>query len=97
MLKCITCHLVQEMELLDKNNNPLTHAKYHLEKVKEAGERERRPLQLEVAAYLEDQMRDYLAQVSFHITDKYVLLNIHLSCLYECTVYSSRFVCTFGL
>lgn len=57
-------HLVQELELLDKDNNPLTHAKYHREKVKEAGERERRPLTLEVPEYLEEHVREYLAQVS---------------------------------
>lgn len=57
---------MQELELLDKDNNPLTHAKYHREKVKEAGERERRPLPLKIPEYLEESMRDYLAQVSCH-------------------------------
>lgn len=56
--------LVQELDLLDRDNNPLTHAKYHREKVKEAGERERRPFPLEIPEYLEQHMRDYLTQVS---------------------------------
>lgn len=50
--------------MLDKNNNPLTHVKYHSEQVREAGERERRPFPLEVPEYLEECMREYLAQVS---------------------------------
>lgn len=60
-------HLVQELGLLDKNNNPLTHAKYHQDKVREAGERDRRPLPLVVPSYLEDQIREYLTQVSLHM------------------------------
>ncbi len=60
-------HLVQELELLDKDNNPLTHAKYNREKVREAGERDRRPLALEIPEYLEEHMREYLAQVSLHL------------------------------
>lgn len=55
------------MELLDKNNNPLTHAKYHREEVKEAVEREKQPLSIVVPAYLEEQMRQYLSEVSSHL------------------------------
>lgn len=62
-------HLIQELELLDENNNPLTHAKYHREQVKEAGERDRRPFSLRVPEYLEDKMREYLAQVSLTSCD----------------------------
>uniref|UniRef100_A0A3P9HNX1 ATP-dependent RNA helicase DHX30 n=1 Tax=Oryzias latipes TaxID=8090 RepID=A0A3P9HNX1_ORYLA len=58
----LACMKLKELELLDKDNNPLTHAKYHREKVKEAGERERRPLPLKIPEYLEESMRDYLAQ-----------------------------------
>ncbi|XP_049930535.1 ATP-dependent RNA helicase DHX30 [Epinephelus moara] len=58
----LACMKLKELELLDKNNNPRTHASYHREKVKEAGERERRPLPLEVPEYLEEHMRDYLTQ-----------------------------------
>ncbi|XP_072219870.1 ATP-dependent RNA helicase DHX30 [Leuresthes tenuis] len=58
----LACMKLKELELLDKNNNPLTHAKYHREKVKEAGERERRPLPLQVPEYLKQNMRGYLAQ-----------------------------------
>lgn len=55
------------MELLDKNNNPLTHAKYHREEVKEAVEREKQPLSIDVPTYLEEQIRQYLAEVSYHL------------------------------
>lgn len=55
---------MQELELLDKDNNPLTHAKYHQEKVREAGERERRAFLLEIPEYLQQNMRAYLEQVS---------------------------------
>ncbi|KAG7214784.1 hypothetical protein INR49_010676 [Caranx melampygus] len=50
--KSLLGRVIQELELLDKNNNPLTHARYHREKVKEAGERDRRPLPLEIPNYL---------------------------------------------
>lgn len=66
MLKSISCHLVQELELLDQDNNPLTHAKYHREQVKASGERERRPFPLNIPEYLEEHMREYLTQVSSH-------------------------------
>lgn len=60
-------HVVQELELLDKNNNPLTHAKYHLEKVQEARERHQRPPTLEIPQYLQENIKEYLAQVSPHL------------------------------
>ncbi|TMS09780.1 Putative ATP-dependent RNA helicase DHX30 [Larimichthys crocea] len=62
MAAALACMKLKELELLDKNNNPLTHAKYHREQVREAGERERRPLPLEVPEYLEKHVREYLAQ-----------------------------------
>ncbi|KAM9349131.1 ATP-dependent RNA helicase DHX30 [Symphorus nematophorus] len=62
VVAALACMKLKELELLDKNNNPLTHAKYHREKVKEAGERERLPLPLEVPEYLEEDMRKYLTQ-----------------------------------
>lgn len=55
---------MQELELLDKDNKPLSHAKYHCERVRKAGERESRPLPLEIPEYLEQKMRAYLEQVS---------------------------------
>ncbi|XP_054889642.1 ATP-dependent RNA helicase DHX30 [Poeciliopsis prolifica] len=58
----LACMKLKERDLLDEENNPLTHAKYHREKVKEAGERERRPFPLEIPEYLEQRMRDYLTQ-----------------------------------
>uniref|UniRef100_UPI0037E81DAC ATP-dependent RNA helicase DHX30 n=1 Tax=Semicossyphus pulcher TaxID=241346 RepID=UPI0037E81DAC len=58
----LACMKLKELELLDNDNNPLTHAKYHKDMVREAGERGRRPLSLEVPDYLEEQMREYLAR-----------------------------------
>ncbi|XP_034744071.1 ATP-dependent RNA helicase DHX30 [Etheostoma cragini] len=58
----LACMKLKELELLDKDNNPLSHAKYHQETVREAGERERRPLPLEVPEYLREHVREYLAQ-----------------------------------
>ncbi|XP_042353109.1 ATP-dependent RNA helicase DHX30 [Plectropomus leopardus] len=58
----LACLKLKELGLLDENNNPLTHAKYNKEKVREAGERDRRPLPLRVPEYLEEEMREYLAQ-----------------------------------
>ena len=52
------------MELLDQENNPLTHARYHKEQVREAGVKDRRPYPLEIPEYLQDRMREYLAEVS---------------------------------
>lgn len=60
--------LVQEMGLLDKNNKPMTHAKYHREEVKEAAEREKQPLFIDVPTHLKEKMRRYLEEVSFHLT-----------------------------
>ncbi|XP_051944363.1 ATP-dependent RNA helicase DHX30 [Hippocampus zosterae] len=58
----LACVKLKELQLLDKNNNPLPHAKYHGAKVREAAERERRPLRVDVPTYLEDRMRDYLTR-----------------------------------
>ncbi|KAM3604387.1 uncharacterized protein V6R79_010386 [Siganus canaliculatus] len=62
MVAALACMKLKEMDLLDKNNNPLTHARYHQEKVREAGQRERRPFLLDIPQYLEGQMREYLTQ-----------------------------------
>lgn len=67
VLTCVSCRPVQEMGLLDKNNNPLTQAGYHQEKVREAGERARRPVPLEVPQDLEERIREYLTEVSRHL------------------------------
>ncbi|KAM6919240.1 ATP-dependent RNA helicase DHX30 [Xenentodon cancila] len=58
----LACMKLKELELLDKDNNPLTHAKYHQERVKEAGERERRPLPVEISECLQENIRQYLTQ-----------------------------------
>ncbi|XP_033838522.1 ATP-dependent RNA helicase DHX30 [Periophthalmus magnuspinnatus] len=58
----LACLKLKELELLDENNNPLTHAKYHRELVKEAGARDRRPFLLDVPEYLEDSIKSYLSE-----------------------------------
>lgn len=49
---------------MDKNNNPLTHAKYHMEQVQEARERHLRPPTLDIPQYLQENIKEYLAKVS---------------------------------
>lgn len=56
---------IQELELLNENNEPLTHAQYHKEEVREAGERMRRPCNLEISEELEEKMREYLTRVCY--------------------------------
>ncbi|CAB1326365.1 unnamed protein product [Coregonus sp. 'balchen'] len=58
----LACFKLKEMELLDEDNQPLTHAKYHKEEMREAGERDRRPCPLEIPEYLEHSAREYLTQ-----------------------------------
>ncbi|XP_068614425.1 ATP-dependent RNA helicase DHX30-like [Brachionichthys hirsutus] len=58
----LACMKLKELNLLDKNNNPLTHAKYHQEKVQEARKQQRSPVTVEIPEYLEDHVRDYLEQ-----------------------------------
>ncbi|KAK2860133.1 hypothetical protein Q7C36_004299 [Tachysurus vachellii] len=58
----LACLRLKELELLDGQNNPLTHAKYNQEEVKEAGERERRPCHIVIPDDLEHRIRDYLTQ-----------------------------------
>lgn len=61
----VQSHVVQELELLDKNNNPLTHAMYNIDQVQEAKKRHRRPPALDIPQYLQENIKEYLAQVSF--------------------------------
>ncbi|XP_076001041.1 ATP-dependent RNA helicase DHX30 [Genypterus blacodes] len=58
----LACMKLKELELLDEHNQPLTHAKYHREQVRQADERERRPFRLDVPEFLEERMKEYLAQ-----------------------------------
>ncbi|KAM4605323.1 ATP-dependent RNA helicase DHX30 [Polymixia lowei] len=58
----LACMMLKELELLDHDNNPLTHAKYNRKEVREAGERDRQPFPLEIPEHLEESMREYLAQ-----------------------------------
>ncbi|XP_034146232.1 ATP-dependent RNA helicase DHX30 [Esox lucius] len=58
----LACLKLKEMKLLDENNQPLTHVKYHKEEMREAGERDRKPYPLEIPEYLEQDVREYLTQ-----------------------------------
>ncbi|XP_041954389.1 ATP-dependent RNA helicase DHX30 [Alosa sapidissima] len=58
----LACLRLKELELLDENNEPLTHAQYHKEEVREAGKRMRQPCSLVIPEELEDKMRRYLTQ-----------------------------------
>ncbi|XP_072567024.1 ATP-dependent RNA helicase DHX30 isoform X2 [Paramormyrops kingsleyae] len=56
------CLRLKEMGLLNEDNKPLSHARYHREKVREMEERERRPHAIDIPEYLEDKMRVYFAK-----------------------------------
>ncbi|KAI1902230.1 hypothetical protein AGOR_G00042570 [Albula goreensis] len=58
----LACLKLKEMDLLDENNKPLTHAMYHKEEMRELRHRERRPCTLEIPEYLEDSLANYLTK-----------------------------------
>ncbi|XP_062850479.1 ATP-dependent RNA helicase DHX30 [Trichomycterus rosablanca] len=58
----LACLKLKELGLLDEQNEPLTHAKYHREQVREAGERERRPCRVDIPEELELRIKDYLTR-----------------------------------
>ncbi|XP_055722145.1 ATP-dependent RNA helicase DHX30 isoform X2 [Salvelinus fontinalis] len=58
----LACLKLKQMDLLDEDNQPLTHAKYHKEEMREAGQRDRQPCHLEIPEYLEHSTREYLTQ-----------------------------------
>uniref|UniRef100_A0A674F2S5 RNA helicase n=1 Tax=Salmo trutta TaxID=8032 RepID=A0A674F2S5_SALTR len=49
----LACLKLKEMKLLDEDNQPLTHAMYHKEEMREAGQRDRQPCHLDIPEYLE--------------------------------------------
>ncbi|XP_064410648.1 ATP-dependent RNA helicase DHX30 isoform X2 [Latimeria chalumnae] len=58
----LVCRKLKDLHLLDKNNNPLTHAMYNLSAVKEHNERERRATQITVPDELLQRIENYLYQ-----------------------------------
>ncbi|XP_076829005.1 ATP-dependent RNA helicase DHX30 isoform X2 [Brachyhypopomus gauderio] len=58
----LACLRLKELNLLDEQNNPLTHARYHQEEVREAGRRQRRPCRLEIPEHLKQAIQEYLTQ-----------------------------------
>ncbi|XP_043085634.1 ATP-dependent RNA helicase DHX30 isoform X2 [Puntigrus tetrazona] len=58
----LACVRFKELKLLDEQNNPLTHAKYHQQEVRESGERHRRPCRVEIPTDLKRRLQEYLAQ-----------------------------------
>ncbi|XP_033854736.2 ATP-dependent RNA helicase DHX30 [Acipenser ruthenus] len=56
----LACQKLKELGLIDRNNNPLTHAMYHLDVIREQGERERRPCRVEVPPELQERIQRYL-------------------------------------
>uniref|UniRef100_A0A4W4DM92 ATP-dependent RNA helicase DHX30 n=1 Tax=Electrophorus electricus TaxID=8005 RepID=A0A4W4DM92_ELEEL len=58
----LACLRMKDLKLLDEQNSPLTHAKYHQEEVREAGRREKRPCRLEIPEHLQRGIQEYLAE-----------------------------------
>uniref|UniRef100_A0A672NTB5 RNA helicase n=1 Tax=Sinocyclocheilus grahami TaxID=75366 RepID=A0A672NTB5_SINGR len=58
----LACLRFKELKLLDEQNNPLTHARYHQQEVREAGERHRRPCRIQIPTDLERRVQEYLTQ-----------------------------------
>uniref|UniRef100_A0A674F2Q3 RNA helicase n=1 Tax=Salmo trutta TaxID=8032 RepID=A0A674F2Q3_SALTR len=54
----LACLKLKEMKLLDEDNQPLTHAMYHKEEMREAGQRDRQPCHLDIPEYLELNQQD---------------------------------------
>nr|XP_015209820.1 PREDICTED: putative ATP-dependent RNA helicase DHX30 [Lepisosteus oculatus] len=57
----LACLRLKERGLIDRNNHPLTHAMYHLDQIRQMGERERRPCTLDIPLHLQDRLRDYFS------------------------------------
>uniref|UniRef100_A0A8C1M6N2 RNA helicase n=1 Tax=Cyprinus carpio TaxID=7962 RepID=A0A8C1M6N2_CYPCA len=58
----LACLRFKELNLLDEQNHPLTHARYHQQQVREAGERHRRPCRIHIPTDLERRIQEYLTQ-----------------------------------
>ncbi|XP_052465203.1 ATP-dependent RNA helicase DHX30 [Carassius gibelio] len=58
----LACLRFKELNLLDEQNHPLTHAGYHQRDVREAGERHRRPCRVLIASDLQRRIQEYLTQ-----------------------------------
>ncbi|KAL1279714.1 hypothetical protein QQF64_014314 [Cirrhinus molitorella] len=58
----LACLRFKELKLLDEQNNPHTHARYHQQEVREAGERHRRPCRIQIPTDLEQRIQEYLTQ-----------------------------------
>ncbi|XP_035526206.1 ATP-dependent RNA helicase DHX30 [Morone saxatilis] len=62
MVAALACMKLKELKLLDSNNKPLSHVKYHQAKVKELAEQQRRPVPLEIPDYLKESIKEYQTQ-----------------------------------
>ncbi|XP_072544819.1 ATP-dependent RNA helicase DHX30 [Salminus brasiliensis] len=60
----LACLKLKELKLLDEQNNPFPHAQYHQEKVREAGEQQRRPCRVEIPEHLKHRIEAHLTQYS---------------------------------
>ncbi|XP_005171140.1 ATP-dependent RNA helicase DHX30 isoform X2 [Danio rerio] len=58
----LACLKLKELNLLDEQNKPLTHARYHQDQVREAGERHRQPCRMQIPEQLELRIQQYLSQ-----------------------------------
>ncbi|XP_073704192.1 ATP-dependent RNA helicase DHX30 [Garra rufa] len=58
----LACLKFKELKLVDEQNNPHTHARYHQQQVREAGERHRRPCRIDIPTHLEQRIQEFLSQ-----------------------------------
>uniref|UniRef100_A0A8C4I221 RNA helicase n=1 Tax=Dicentrarchus labrax TaxID=13489 RepID=A0A8C4I221_DICLA len=62
MVAALACMKLKELKLLDDNNKPLNHVKYHQEKVKELANQQKRPVPLEIPDHLLESIKEYHTQ-----------------------------------
>ncbi|XP_063076053.1 ATP-dependent RNA helicase DHX30 [Engraulis encrasicolus] len=58
----LACLGLKDRELLDENNEPLTHADYHRDEVKEAARNRREPCYIDLPSDLKNSIESYLCQ-----------------------------------
>ncbi|XP_039609759.1 ATP-dependent RNA helicase DHX30 [Polypterus senegalus] len=64
----LACKKLKALGLIDRNNNPLTHAMYHLDAIRQLGQQEKQPCRIEVPVELQERIHRYLLQYPLEST-----------------------------